>query len=106
MPDLAVTRSTEAQRMNAVSADAHGGERREPSPDGERRHREPASPELAIALGEAVTVVYEQGPDGEALIRVLDNERGETLAVLTPEELRSLTADTGLPPGLLLRVAS
>ena len=106
MADLAISRNVEAERTGAVSADTHGRERREPPPEGQRRHRDGASPELALALGESVTVVYEQGPDGEPLIRVLDNERGETLAILTPDELRSMTADTGLPPGLLLRVSS
>lgn len=106
MPDLAVTRSTEARRMGGVNADAHGGERREPAPEEQRPRREYSSPELAVALGEAVTVVYEQGANGESLIRVLDNERGETLAVVTPEQLLAMTADTGLPPGLLVRLAS
>ncbi len=106
MADLAISRNVEAQRLGSVSADAHGGARHEPPPEGQPRHREGASPELALALGEAVTVVYEQGADGEPLIRVLDNERGETLALLTPEELRTMTADTGLPPGLLIRVSS
>ncbi len=106
MADLTVSRSAEAQRLGSVSPDARDGGRREPPPEGHPRPRASASPELAVALGEAVTVVYELGEDGESLIRVLDNERGETLAVLTPEELRAMTADTGLPPGLLIRVSS
>lgn len=49
---------------------------------------------------------YEQDADGNPLIRIVDAERGETIAVLTPEELQELAAQTGLPPGLLIRTTS
>ena len=106
MADLAITRNAESQRLAGVSAEGQGGERRETQPDAKRSRRQPASPELAVALGEAVTAVYEEGPDGTPLIRLIDRERGETVALLTPAELQALTAETGLPPGLLMRVAS
>ncbi|MFN8638375.1 MAG: hypothetical protein U0360_02710 [Dehalococcoidia bacterium] len=107
MADLAITRSAEAQRLAAIGAEAHGGERRDSQPEAEHRERRNApAPELAVALGAAVTVVYEQGPEGESLIRIVDNARGETIAVVSPEQLRDMTAETGLPPGLLVQVAS
>lgn len=107
MADLAITRSAEAQRLGAIGPEAHSGERRDSQPEPQHRERrQPPTPELAIALGAAVTVVYEQGPEGESLIRIVDNVRGETIAVVSPEELRAMTADTGLPPGLLVQVAS
>ncbi len=106
MGDVAITRNAESQRLGGVSAESQGGERRGPPPEGKRRRRQQASPELAVALGEAVTVIYEEGPNGAPLIRVIDNEHGETVALLTPEELRALAATTGLPPGLLMRVQS
>ncbi len=107
MADLAITRTAEAQRLAAIGPEAHGGERRDSQSDPQHHERRQApAPELAIALGAAVTVVYEQGPAGESLIRIVDNARGETIAVVSPEELRAMTADTGLPPGLLVQVAS
>ena len=106
MSDLAVTRPSESQRLTAVAADGHGAEHHEPPPEQKRERRVPSSPELALALGEAVTAVFEEGPEGQPLIRIIDRERGETVALVTPEELREMTAGTGLPPGMLMRVAS
>lgn len=106
MADIAVVRNVEAQRLGAVSADAHGEPRREPQRDPRRRPARPRTPELALALGEAVSLSYETGADGSPLVRDVDNERGETVALLTPEELRNLTADTGLPAGVLVRLSS
>ena len=75
-----------------------------------QHERRPAAPELAIALAgdarAAMEARYEEGIDGQPRIRILDRERGETVAVLTPDELRALTEQTGLPPGLLLRASS
>jgi hypothetical protein len=108
MAELAITRGAEAQRLAGVGTEARdGGAQRDAQPRERRERRDAPTPELAVALGgDAVTIAYEEGPDGEPRLRVLDAERGETVAVLTPEELRRLTADTGLPPGLLMRVSS
>ncbi len=43
---------------------------------------------------------------GETRVRIVDTERDETVAVLTPDELRTLAAQTGLPAGLLLQARS
>ncbi len=106
MAEIAPVRKTEAPHLVAVAADSHGEPRREPQRDPRQRPARPRSPEVAIALGEAVTLSYEVGDDGAPLIRVVDHERGETVAVLSPDELRTLTADTGLPPGILVRLSS
>jgi hypothetical protein len=106
MADLAVSRPSESQRLAGVAADGRGGEHRDPPPEQKRKWRQPDSPELAIALGGAVTAVFEEGPDGQPMIRIIDRERGETVALVTPEELRAMTAGTGLPPGLLMRATS
>ncbi len=105
MADIAIARNAEAQRLGGVGAEAHSEPRRQPEQQRKRRPR-PRSPEVAIALGAAVSLSYEIGADGQPLVRVVDHERGETVALLSPEELRSLTADTGLPPGSLVRLSS
>ena len=48
----------------------------------------------------------EQTEDGATIIRVVDQESGETIAVVTPEELRELAEQTGLPTGMLLQAKS
>lgn len=77
------------------------------------RHQETAAgaEELAVALaesdrGDALTAHYEVSAEGEPLVRIVDRARNETVALVTPEELKALAEDTGLPPGLLLRVSS
>lgn len=106
MADLAVSRPSESQRLAGVAADGRATEHHDPPPEQQRRPRKPFSPELALALGEAVTAIFEEGPEGQPLIRIIDRERGETVALVTPEELREMTAETGLPPGMLVRVTS
>jgi hypothetical protein len=63
--------------------------------------------ELALALTEdwrpAMEARYEEDDSGAPRIRVVDTQSGETVAVVTPEELRALAVGTGLPPGLLMR---
>lgn len=108
-------------RVSQPGAAAHSVEGVKPDGDAPRREqqgsqrREPdgatGSEELAIALaapggGHTLVARYETGEDGGPLIRILDRERDETLALLTPEELQALTEDTGLPPGLLVRAVS
>ena len=112
MADLRVSNTPDGSRQ--VAGVASDGSRQQPDRHGqgepERRQPAPGAEELAVALTEdgrtAMEARYEQDADGNALIRIVDVERGETIAVLTPEELRELTEQTGLPPGLLLRAAS
>lgn len=81
---------------------------------GERRqHREgDSSPagaeELAVALDgrRHLSARFEQDADGQPLVRVIDRERGETVALLTPDELRRLAEQTGLPTGMLVHLSS
>src|SRR5688572_20752637 len=72
----------------------HAGHEREP-----RAHA--GAEELAVALGDsghaALTARFEQGADGNPHVRVVDRESGETVALLTPDELRDLAEQTGLP---------
>ncbi len=100
-----------AERALAVSRDGGGGNQDggEPMP---RQHDAPAgAEELAVALaesdrGDTLVASYEVDADGEPLIRIVDRSRDETVALITPEELKTLAEDTGLPPGLLVRVSS
>lgn len=112
MAELRVTRQAEASRtVPGVAADGRGGEPPREQPSGERQpRREGAAPELAAALSgdgkTAVTAIYELGADGAPRIRIVESERGETVAILTPQELRAMAASTGLPPGILVRATS
>lgn len=112
MADLRVHAVPDRSRQIAqVTPDASRDDRQQREPQGERRRRPaPGAEELALALtdggGAAMEAHYEEDADGNPLIRIIDGERGETVAVLTPEELRTLTEQTGLPPGLLIRAVS
>ncbi|MSQ36304.1 MAG: hypothetical protein EXR63_04080 [Dehalococcoidia bacterium] len=110
MADLRIQQPAPVARQAAgVGADTPGGgeqhepRQRRPRPDG-------GAPELALALAEGdrgtLEAHYEQDAAGEPRIRIVDAARGETVAVLSPEELRALAEQTGLPPGLLLRATS
>lgn len=110
MADLQVHSTTPTSReLAAARPDAHG--RREERPPGDRqdgqRERPRGAEELAVALHidhqSEIEARYETDVDGEPRIRIVDRRRNETVAVLTPEELRTLAESTGLPPGLLLR---
>ena len=72
------------------------------------RKARPGAEELAVALDGRTQLGarFEQGVDGQPLVRIIDKERGETVALLTPEELRALAEQTGLPPGMLVQLAS
>ena len=96
--------------VRTVSGDGRG--RREPRR--ERPPREdgapPGSAELAVALSQdgrgAMSPRLEQNEQGEAVIRIVDSASGETVAVVTPEELRVLSEQTGLPAGMLIEAKS
>ncbi|MDA1062414.1 MAG: hypothetical protein O2895_05865 [Chloroflexi bacterium] len=96
--------------VRTVAGDGRGRdqERREDAPrDG---GPPPGSEELAVALSEdgrgAMTPRLEQNEQGETVIRIVDSTSGETVAVVTPEELRELAEQTGLPAGMLIETKS
>ena len=108
-------------RVHQPDAAAHSVQGVRPDGDAPRREQSgrrqhdhegtTGSEELAIALadssrGHSLVARYEVDEQGGPLIRIVDQDRNETLALLTPEELRELTEDTGLPPGLLVRAVS
>ncbi len=66
--------------------------------------------ELAVALDEhergALVARLEPGTGDGPSVRILDRESGETVAVLTPDELRELAEQTGLPSGLLIQLST
>ncbi len=68
--------------------------------------------ELAVEYGDHLELVdqlrarFEQDSEGHPLVRIVDRDSGETVALLTPEELRDMADATGLPPGLLVQLAS
>ena len=94
-----VTATSAEQRHQRGHRDREEGEP-------ERRGAE----ELALALDEGrrvhLVARFEQDADGAPLVRIVDRDRGETVAVLTPDELRTLAEQTGLPTGLLLQAKS
>jgi hypothetical protein len=108
MADLRIQQTQPVQAAR-VSPDGRGGTpQREQAPPREQSERHGAD-ELAVALAgdgrAAMEAHFEQDAEGNPLIRIVDVARGETVAVVTPEELRALTEQTGLPPGLLLRTS-
>ena len=84
--------------------------------DGQQSHAQQqetsrrGSEELALALSEeghaSVEARIEQDESGATVIRIVDRESGESVAVVTPEELRELAEQTGLPTGMLLQAQS
>jgi hypothetical protein len=78
----------------------------------EERDREPrrGMEELAVALDEhgrgSLVARFEQDAEGAPAVRIVDRESGETVALLTPDELRELSERAGLPSGLLLQIST
>lgn len=112
MTDLRIGRGQPVLGPAAVAPDQRGGDgggprRERRGPDGRAA---PGVEELAVALREegrkhlVARLVTDES--GEVRVRIVDTERDETVAVLTPDELRALAAQTGLPPGLLLQARS
>lgn len=107
MADLRISKPGDGSRVSNVGAEGGREQPRHEQPsEHERPQHRPGAEELAVALtggdGLAMEAQYEQDADGNPMIRIIDRERGETVALLTPEELRALTEQTGLPPGLLV----
>lgn len=93
-----------------VSTNESGGRqssREQPHP---QRREPPGAEELAVALHEParghLRAHFTIDADGQALIRIVDEDRDETVAVVTPEQLRELAEETGLPSGLLVQASS
>lgn len=110
MPDFRIEHSAPLPGGTpAVSADQRrqGGERQQQQQPGGGKSR-PGAEELAVALDgrQQLAARFEQDADGQPLVRIYDRERGETVALLTPEELRALAEQTGLPRGMLLHISS
>ena len=96
--------------VRTVSGDDRGRDQeRRDRPPGDGGPR-PGSEELAVALSEegrgAMTPRLEQDETGETVIRVVDSASGETVAIVTPEQLRELSEQTGLPTGMLIEAKS
>lgn len=110
MADLRVDQAAgNPQRPAPVSGEGAGGRERQQARERSPRRR-PGAEELAVALSESdrgeLTAHYEQSEDGVGMIHIVDSESGETVAIITPEELRAMAEATGLPAGLLVEVAS
>lgn len=113
MPDLRIERGPSRLGPASVTPDQRhdeGGEPRHGRRDHEDRNGPPGVEELAVALRESgrsrLVARLVTDDAGETLVRIVDAERDETVTVLTPDELRALAAQTGLPSGLLLRAQS
>jgi hypothetical protein len=111
MADLRIEHGAPAPGPAAVTPDqrrGNGGDSRRDrqSPEGQP----PGVEELAVALREEgrkhLVARLVTDDSGEVRVRIVDTDRDETVAVLTPEELRVMAAETGLPAGLLLQARS
>ena len=109
MDDLRVTQGVQPLSTQPAGGEArrHGGQ--QPQRDG-RRPGHPGAEELSVALHGAghgsLTARFEQDGEGAPMVRIVERESGETIALLTPEELRDMAEATGLPAGLLVQLAS
>ncbi len=111
MADIKIERGPASIGPAAVTPDQRrgsgGGGRRD---SGDSGAQPPGVEELALALREegrkhlVARLVTDES--GETRVRIVDTDRDETVAVLTPDELRILAAQTGLPSGLLLQARS
>lgn len=111
MPDLRVGPTSSPNPTEGVPAASgdqrHQRDRRNRDEDASKRR---GAEELAVALDEGrrahLVARFEQDADGVPLVRIVDTDRDETVAVMTPEELRAVAEQTGLPTGLLLQARS
>jgi hypothetical protein len=111
MSDMRVPRPIDAStHVTTVTANGQGGRHAQGEQHSRPRHEQRGAEELAVALSEngraALGAQLIQDADGNALIRIIDRERGETIAVVSPEALRELAERTGLPKGLLVEMTS
>ncbi|MCK9486271.1 MAG: hypothetical protein M0R73_06140 [Dehalococcoidia bacterium] len=62
--------------------------------------------ELAVAFddpGRSLAALFEEAEDGTPRVRIVDRTTGHTVAVVSPDELRAMAEQTGLPSGLLFQ---
>lgn len=89
---------------------AASGEQRRQQQGRRDAEREPEPGEaLAAALdetGRRLTAHLDQDPEGSALVRIVDTDSGETVALLTPVDLRTLAEQSGAVSGLLFQSRS
>jgi hypothetical protein len=106
---IATSRDSEIPVVG-VSTNGSGGRRAPRDQPHPQRHDETGGEELAVALRESgrgrLRAHFTLDADGQALIRIVDEDRDETVAVVTPEALRELAEQTGLPSGLLVQALS
>ena len=112
MADLRIQHLDSASdRTSPVSRDGDSTDHDAGEHSSHLNERPAGAEELAVALaesnrGDSLVARFEIGTDGEPLIRIVDSVRHETVALITPEELKKLAEDTGLPTGLLVQVSS
>lgn len=111
MSDLRIERTPDlSQPVRSVADGQRQGDQHERKDSRRDSEPRPGSEELAIALTEdgntSIKATLEEDEAGQPVVRVVNTKSGETLALLTPEELRQLAEETGLPVGMLLQVAS
>ena len=115
MEQLGIRQVQEPHEVGRIGSRSGGGQRNPEQRDPERRQqrqpgRSPASAELALALDTPGRAELEARPEvdatGELRIRITDRRSGQTIAVVTPEELATLARATGLPAGLLVERSS
>ena len=111
MSDIRVPRPIDAS--NHVPTVTTGGQGGRHAPDEQPPHPRPeprGAEELSLALSEngrgALKAQLVHDAEGNALIQIIDRERGETIATVSPETLRELAERTGLPKGLLVEMTS
>ncbi len=110
MPDVRVDRPSYLPPVGVPEA-SEERPRQQPRDGGDDRRREDGRAtggreELSVAFddpGRTLTAQFEQGEDGEPQVRILDRHTGGTVAVVTPDELRAMAEQTGLPSGLLFQ---
>lgn len=99
-----------ALHVQTVTGDGGGRREQHREPAHREGGRPPGAEELAVALSEdgrgTMSTRLEENDDGDPVIRIVDSASGETVAVVTPDELRELSEQTGLPAGMLLEAKS
>lgn len=96
--------------VTGVTTNGAGGRQAPRDQSHPRKRSRAGAEELALALHESgrgqLRAHFSIDDDGHALIRIVDHDRDEVVAVVTPEELRELAEQTGLPSGLLVQTSS
>lgn len=107
--DVRVDRSPTHAGPPAVGTEQRRGRDHDRQQERQADEEPRGTEELAVALhrsGRRMVAHLEFDAEGQAVVRIVDRERGETVALLTPDELRAMAEQTGLPAGLLLQIAT